>query len=579
MDWEYRVVNEEAKRLAKALLPYAAEDFLLRFSNQGIYKRAVKDLASLKSCVLEAEGTALKVKLDDICVILPESLAQSRCSCPSKAVCKHKVMAILCAAQFIQELSGEAEEEGHSPKPAVKPFSETEPQTAAKPYEALKILAPDELKKRVGKRVFTQALHTLRQSGKAEVTEKEGLLAVKLSGGISVYFPPQDSVERAVCQCGAAEFCRHKIAAVAAYWEQNGLFLEETSHMGQDNGLKELFQEADRHILQLLDKGLAFTVEQDCQWAEQLSLRFETQGVGNLSRMFRRLSTELSYLMQKNAAFQRQGCFALLANLHNRLRLLLQRPDDPVLAGQLLEGSRSEYFLNALGHFIGLGAYPWRAKSGYCGITALLWHEEKACMCTYTSSRPEFYKEHENQDVRKALNACLYQNAHWADGASLALIASRRFVLRQFKLNRQNRISASSKTGVLMQKAVSLEDLLALPLSQDTDDFLSRQKPFAYFARRRPEEVYLAAANGLEQLSFDSSEQKLTWYFSTVAGNRIRGEIPYSPLTEPAIRFLEQAEKKSFLTPAYFICLLRNHIVYPVSLADENGIRNFYFDS
>lgn len=572
MDWDYHIVNEEAKGLAKALIPYATEAFLTRFANKGIYKRAVKDLSGLKFCALEAENAALKVQLDEICVILLEALPQSTCSCPSKAVCKHKVMAVLCAAQIAETCM--------EPALGTALAGISEPaQKMAEPYEALKMLAPEALKKRVGKRAFAQALRWLRKSGNPQFTEKDGLLTVKLGEGVSVYFPAQDSIVCAVCQCKAADFCHHKLAAVLAYWQHNRLFTEKEISGESSAGFKGLFQEADRQMVQLLDKGLAYASETDLQWTEQLSLRFETLGIGNLSRMFRRLSTELSHFMQKNASFQRESCFALLANLHNRLRLLIQYAEDADWTERLLEDSRSSYFPVAEGHFIGLGAYPWRTKSGYCGITSLLWHEEQACVCTYSISRPVFYKDAESTESVSAMKTWLHHGRHWAENTSMGLIASRRFTLRYFKVNQQNRISSSQKTSVVMNAPTRVEDVLLLPFAEQRAERLLHQPPFVYFAKKRPEKAVLVAAAGLEEVFFDQVGQKLTFYFSGLSGIRFRGEIPYAPFMEPAIRFLEQFSKKACTATVYFVCLLRNQALFPVSLIDETGVRQFYFDS
>ena len=81
------------------------EDYLVGISNRGIVKRAYKDLEAegvkaqeaAKGIDLGAEE--LSVTAGDETVTLRLPLAESRCSCPSRSICRHVVMAVLIAKQ------------------------------------------------------------------------------------------------------------------------------------------------------------------------------------------------------------------------------------------------------------------------------------------------------------------------------------------------------------------------------------------------------------------------------------------------------------------------------------------------
>ena len=81
------------------------EDYLVGISNKGIVKRAYKDLeaagSEAQAAVAELDWTAqeLTVAAGGETVTIQFPLGESRCSCPSRSICRHVVMAILLAQQ------------------------------------------------------------------------------------------------------------------------------------------------------------------------------------------------------------------------------------------------------------------------------------------------------------------------------------------------------------------------------------------------------------------------------------------------------------------------------------------------
>lgn len=81
------------------------EDYLVGISNKGIVKRAYKDLEAegekARNAVANLDWTAPELAVaaggEEVVIRLP--LGESRCSCPSRSICRHVVMAILLARQ------------------------------------------------------------------------------------------------------------------------------------------------------------------------------------------------------------------------------------------------------------------------------------------------------------------------------------------------------------------------------------------------------------------------------------------------------------------------------------------------
>lgn len=95
------------------------EDYLVGISNKGIVKRAYKDMEAEGDGVraaaagLDWNAPELTVQAAGETVTIRFPLGESRCSCPSRSICRHVVMAILLARQAAGDGgNGEAETEG-----------------------------------------------------------------------------------------------------------------------------------------------------------------------------------------------------------------------------------------------------------------------------------------------------------------------------------------------------------------------------------------------------------------------------------------------------------------------------------
>ena len=78
-----------------AALAAADENYLIGLCNKGTVNRAKKDLAALTDPECVPENGGVTVKLGDASCFITSPLGESRCSCPSSAVCRHRITAIL----------------------------------------------------------------------------------------------------------------------------------------------------------------------------------------------------------------------------------------------------------------------------------------------------------------------------------------------------------------------------------------------------------------------------------------------------------------------------------------------------
>ena len=97
-----------------AALRSADEERLTALANKGIYKRAVKDAEKEEAAFTEYD-TSVEVETGGEKCVITVPLEQSRCSCPSRTVCRHIITAILLLKRQLPD-SEEAVEEKTQPE-------------------------------------------------------------------------------------------------------------------------------------------------------------------------------------------------------------------------------------------------------------------------------------------------------------------------------------------------------------------------------------------------------------------------------------------------------------------------------
>lgn len=575
---DYIINGNGCHASARQFVPFANEAFLVTLANKGLYKRALKDMETTGQVELTVTDGRLQIRLDNITVSLDPNVAQSTCSCPSKTVCKHVLMGILVAA-------GYASSESETVPAGCKNVSpDTTPETpSSEAWKELKNVDLALLRKQAGKKLFEDTLRLIQNGWTADFTEGDILEATINTESITVYFPKEDSLNRAVCKCGESGLCKHKLIAILSYLSLQGTVSSNTDGSQPELSLLtkdtlNVLKGASRFIIGILEKGLISCGENETETAIQYSIRLETCGISNLARLFRSLSSDIENMLAKHVGFQPLTTFATLSRLHNTITLILRNTQNNEMLSRLIEGTRSDYYTTPVGHFTGLGAYPWQTRSGYFGITAYFFYHEKQSICTLTSSMADYYEYTQSLVTPENLNKQLEMQSFWNNNASLARLSSSTLVLRNFKLNRQQRLSSSTQTQCEIEDKVTISRLDALLVIPELSDLTFRsEERYDYFRKKQPEQLALVPFTHLSEVYFDPSEQKL--YFTAIDEQvETKGSLAYSELNRNAIRKLEQLGRRyAEVKQRYMVCLKRPNTLVPVSLITASGVDNFYF--
>ena len=95
----------------KNLLEEADDEYLIGLANKGILKRAYKDKEETAVEIIKMEKEA-EVKVGEETVSVRYPLGDSQCSCPSRSICRHIVLAILVLKETVGKEKAEGAEAG-----------------------------------------------------------------------------------------------------------------------------------------------------------------------------------------------------------------------------------------------------------------------------------------------------------------------------------------------------------------------------------------------------------------------------------------------------------------------------------
>jgi hypothetical protein len=599
-------ISPQAKGLAPVFAGFAEEGFLLTLTNKGTYNRALKDYEALAGLIaLSEENGDLAVSFEDTKVLLKQPVKGSRCSCPARDTCKHILIALFAARDA--GIGNAAESQ------------------SSENFDELENAGLEALKREAGEKNYREALRrfldgygavfpenvffdkdtkpsAVSSAGPANAGEGSPpeMLAAEVKGdGVTVYFPRKKSITGAVCKCGVKGLCVHTLVAVFSYLEKRclpaaaGLEEDEEEELGA--AATTLLEQAMGFAGSLFEKGLISADETDIEAAQQFSLKFEGLGIGNLSRLFRGLATDLGNMLSKNSGFNHRVSFGSLSRIFNTSFLILKHRDDRGKQKALIEKSRAAYRSIPQGHFIGLGAYPWQTRSGYAGVSCLFYSKERDAVFNYSDSMADFYEKTRDAASIAHLKAAYKRVDHWNPQVSIEIISTETFLLKPFKLNDDLRVSSSKETTYLSEGKTTGENCAAIAASPAFR--AGDETSYDYFGKRNRSRYTLVWTERIENCFYDRVQQLLKF---TLCGEEDDSQavIPYSEINKKAIDYIENLAKLTAVkqttvklttvsmttaispgefTPRWFVCQRDRRGLIPLSAIDADGVRNFYF--
>lgn len=575
------------------LKQYINENFLLTLTNKGIYNRSVKDIDNIinnspeKIHIEEAEDK-IKVTIDTgekIEVILnDEDLKSSKCSCPSKDICKHIIMSLL----YIEHLDTE-NKENESNTDTAENNTEIEIKEENNTFDEVKNISYDEIKKLSTKKNFEYALDRLDDNIEADIEEKAMLEINIPEENVIIYFPKKDSIKKAVCSCKDSSLCAHKIIAILKY-KQMYNSLEE---------IKEDDKEIDENILKfskefienIFEKGLYSCSEKDFDIAEQLSVKLQVKEMPELAKMFRSISESIDSMINKHASFNKLFTFAILSRLYNTIKVIEKaKQDNDNKTVKLLTGEiRSKYINRKSAELVGLGSYPWISSTGYLGASAYLYNLNTKKLSFFSYVIPTFYDNAKisYDDVRSNYR----KKIHFENNISIEEISKYKLKFINYKVNNEERISSSKFTSVILNDRMDYKLLEEIKNSKNNeelfaenyDDIKNIDFKYDYFNKNDRSKIIIAKFQIIENQEFNKIEQIL--YFDIVNNyeeddeERLTLNVKYTSIHSNGIKYIMNYKNSNIDKDRFIVLEKTKYYIRPISIINANAVINIFFDN
>lgn len=556
------------------------EEYLVGLTNKGIVKRAAKDLEKQEPQVEEENGE-IKVRLEDAVCTIHSPVGESSCTCPQRTICKHIILSVLYLKRMLSDTTSDASAEQAAPQRAEEDLSQKQtdqkenspekeivstdaeqinnqandqaaeketcqeikqpPETTQnEAWKELKTFPLKQIRKTLGESRFVTALER----------QKTGLFPeIKVGSIVTVAFQREnitvkllEPVEYSTCSCHKKELCIHKAEALLCFQIWSGAL--NPSEFGGERGNEIDFEELHQIGKEFLDFlqerisiGLARSSPSVTESFERLATIAHNADLPEFERQFRALSEEYNKYFRRMVSFSGEQLMKRLARtlrMANRLCNVTTGEELFEIAGEF----KSSYQEIADLKLAGFGCRSFHSSSGFAGTTVYLLAPESKEWYTYTSARPTYY---DNQ--RTSYAASGKEIAPWGLECSLEELSEKELLLKAPKVNKEHRISSSSKTTGTVLEQVKLGNYdLSDFWFEDFEELFDHcyQKPDP----KELDRLVFVLPKRIELSVYDKFSQCYRLPLYDQKDRRLDLTVYYTPEDKEVIKELERMEKQ-----------------------------------
>ena len=534
-----------------AALAAADENYLVGLCNKGTVNRAKKDLAALTDPETVSENGGVTVRLGDVSCLITSPLGESRCSCPSSAICRHRITAILWLKQQLDA------------EPADPPPQKPE-------FQELRAYPPEKLARKMGAKRLSAALFR-HQSGGGPAIAETSVVTVDmpwLPASVRLLEP----LEHSSCTCHSKTFCPHKAEALL-YWQlKEGIAdpaLLQTEPAGTDLDL-----EAVRGVCRAVREALAAQMTTGlsrmppvvCETVERMAALCHTARLPELERALRGLHGEYAAYFARSATYRDA---ALLQRISSAFRLAGALEEAEGETVSTLAGTfRDDYLpVGDLKLYL-LGMREFSGRSGYAGTIYYFWERNAHRFYTFTHVRPTFYEKETNRRFSVAVPWGLPGPLHQAWNFSLDLTRA--------KATRGGNLSATEQCQAVLLDARNPGSVYPQDLIYTDFGLLFEQRGTPHAPER--ERLAVIRPRRCEPQPYDTVQQLFTMCLLDGQGRDLWLEVRYKKEEAKVVELLEQLadslNRKPFLSPVFFGIVYREGDrlkLYPIECFTEWG--------
>jgi hypothetical protein len=586
-------VTALGEELAAQLRRYD-DEALAALGNRGLLRRARKDLEKLAAKLVENGPEVVTIEVGEQRIAFDaRGPARARCSCGSGTICHHVLAAAIRLPDLLQ-----------SP-----PGISADALTAVAALQRTLIDMPAaQLQKHAGKAGYRWAWQFVQDLESDQTLEIGGdrHLTLAFRSPRILFRYMGGGLEGLIADQTPSHIEKYRVAAVLALQRAHGRELEslepaanpqsKSLAFGKDHaGLEpsgEPLHAARRRLLESAQSLLAETVELGlAHLSKGMEERYATLAVGaqglefyRLALNLRRIADHVTLLLERAGGADELRLFDELTVANGLVHALESMGGAPAPA-RLAGRSRSSYENSGTVELLGLGAYAWRASSGYIGLTTVYWSPSEQSFLTCSDARPAQQRGFDPLSRYAAAGP-------WAGLGSPSHATGRRVIVQDALLNAAGRISGSPGTSATVRPLAGGETLASrLPACDSWAQLVNE----ASAARRslldepRANEDWRALCPArFAPAKFDAARQTLVWPLLDAVGQRLDAELDFNEYTRHAIARIEELRERGIPSGTLLIAHLRRTpsglIAEPVSLirpktqGSDQAVDALYFE-
>lgn len=514
------------------------DEYLIGLTNRGIVKRAHKDKETAVVKILKLEEEAA-LQVDGETVILSLPLGDSKCSCPSRSICKHIILGILFLKE--QTTCSDAGEKKSDRENVTEESTDSSSDKRETLWNEIRSFPEKDLLKVMGTRRLTFFLNKAGKEIRPEI-EESSVFTVQLPGE-NITVKLLSPLEYSSCSCHKKELCIHKAEAILWCKLKAGVFslkdLEESQK--KDSPLdsvqiKNAAAQMKDYLEELMATGLSRVSPDVTDSLERFAIISHNAGLADFERAFRGLGTLYQSYLNRQASFLTVDLMKKLTGLYSRVNNLLDTEDIAQLVKEAGE-FHADYLAAGDLDLTGITIEHFEDVSGYEGETVYFLETNTDKWYTYTVARPVFY------DKRKKWGKPQKAEAPWGLTCSLENLIRLRIHLKDAKCDERRRLSSSKETrGEILGNRSPYPDEIPGWYYEDFSRLFSEriaEQPNSTENAWGRDLVFIQPAF-CEKAVFSGAEQMLSMVLYDSKKQEIILELPYSKEEARSIRYLEK---------------------------------------
>lgn len=590
------------------------EDYLIRYANKGLYKRALKELDQGVQVQYTWNTASVSCQLSEgIKCTLYATLDEWQCSCPSENICKHVLIAILYdqRQQITENMGEDIVEVAQVAKPSADihasspdyadpdTIKEYELQTQDKFHQVneserldygLQSHAPEghvrfrwmleadltPILKSYTSTMVEEVVFRLRYPEDIQIMEDTLLTVLLKIQNIEVSFTEEPQLTKALCKLKQTAGKMAKLEALLRYRMYHGV--DDTDALSvrayEPKFLLQTIQECRGMLAGMLRTGLARLPQSYNAQLETLAIAAHSGNLPEIERSLRGIQGELQLFFKRHVRFSMQTMLDRISKLYLALEVLEQGEIPVRQQSQLVGSFRSKYFTVPSLHLYGLGADSWETRSGFRGITYYFYCFDDGQIYTYSDVRAVYY---EDQQFSFAEHYAAF--TPWLPSLTFSQFTGEEVQFQSVKVNEERRISSGdgAKLTILPRTGVTEVDFgeylidisAALQREPDSIDLFTEPK----------ERLALIEVARITEHSFNKQTQDLILMVENTEGARLPLTLPYSSDWQSMINRLESGFGSQKLEHFYAFVRIETRRISPISFLKGQTLLSLKLDS